>query len=65
MAGGIGAVYTRRWVVELVLDVAGYTVDRPILDKVLCEPSCGHGFFLAVIAERLAEAAITSNRTSA
>lgn len=64
MAGGIGAVYTRRWMVELVLDVAGYTVDKPILDKVLCEPSCGHGSFLAVIAERVAKVAISSNRIS-
>lgn len=64
MAEGIGTVYTRRWVVELVLDVAGYTVDRPILDKVLCEPSCGRGSFLAVIAERIAEAAIASGRTT-
>lgn len=61
---GIGAVYTRRWMVELVLDVAGYTVEAPILDRVLCEPSCGHGSFLAVIAERIAKAAIASNRTS-
>lgn len=48
-----GAVFTKRVVVEFILDLAGYTIDRPLHRFRLLEPSFGDGSFLLVIAERL------------
>lgn len=48
-----GEVFTRRWVVDLILDLAGYTPDRDLACEVLIEPSCGTGAFLVPIVERL------------
>lgn len=50
-----GVVYTKRWVVEWILDMAGYRAGTGLADKLVVEPSCGCGAFLTVIAERLAE----------
>jgi methylase of polypeptide subunit release factors len=52
-----GEVFTRRWVVELILDLVGYTSDRDLGRQVLVEPSCGTGAFLVPVAERLIESA--------
>jgi len=46
-------VYTKAWVVDLVLDVAGYSPDSNLVDAVAVEPSCGSGEFLAAMAGRL------------
>ncbi len=54
-----GEVFTRRWVVELILDLVGYTADRDLGRQVLVEPSCGTGAFLVPVAERLIESATT------
>lgn len=54
-----GEVFTRRWVVELILDLVGYTPDRDLGRQVLVEPSCGTGAFLVPVAERLIESAAT------
>ena len=54
-----GEVFTRRWVVELILDLVGYTPDRDLGRQVLVEPSCGTGAFLVPVAERLIESAVT------
>ncbi|MGF1642541.1 MAG: Eco57I restriction-modification methylase domain-containing protein [Thiotrichales bacterium] len=48
-----GAVFTRREVVDFILDLAGYTVDRPLHEKRLLEPSFGGGDFLVPIIGRL------------
>lgn len=48
-----GAVFTRREVVEFILDLAGYTADQPLHEKRLLEPSFGGGDFLLPIIERL------------
>ena len=48
-----GAVYTKRWVVELLLDLAGYTSDKNLVDAVAVEPSAGEGAFVGPMAERL------------
>jgi adenine-specific DNA-methyltransferase len=48
-----GEVFTRRWVVEVLLDLAEYTVDRPLYDMHLVEPSCGSGAFLIPAVDRL------------
>lgn len=50
-----GVVYTKRWVVDMVLDLAGYISGTGIVDKVIIEPSCGCGAFMEAIAERLAD----------
>jgi adenine-specific DNA-methyltransferase len=39
-------VFTRRWVVEVLLNLTGYTVDRDLGSLHLVEPSCGSGAFL-------------------
>lgn len=53
-----GEVFTHRWVVELILDLVGYTADRDLASKVLVEPSCGTGAFLIPIVDRLIESGI-------
>ena len=49
----MGAVYTKRWVVELLLDLAGYTVGRNLAKKRAVEPAAGDGAFLGPMVERL------------
>ncbi len=58
-----GVVYTKRWIVELILDVAGYTVDKPLYDQCVCEPSCGEGAFLIPIVERLVRSCSNAGRS--
>lgn len=48
-----GAIFTRRWVVDLILDLAGYTPDRDLVEALAIEPSCGDGVFVTAMAERL------------
>jgi hypothetical protein len=51
-----GAVFTRREVVDFILDLAGYTADKPLHRARLLEPSMGHGDFLTPAIDRLLEA---------
>ncbi|WP_292254889.1 Eco57I restriction-modification methylase domain-containing protein [Marinospirillum sp.] len=51
-----GAVFTRREVVDFILDLAGYTEDQPLHEKRLLEPSFGGGDFLLPIIKRLLSA---------
>ncbi|MDA1349725.1 MAG: hypothetical protein O3A47_12815 [Chloroflexi bacterium] len=48
-----GVVLTKPHVVSLILDLAGYTVDRDLTRISLLEPSCGEGAFLVPAVERL------------
>jgi len=48
-----GAVFTRREVVDFILDLVGYTKDQPLYKMRLLEPSFGAGDFLIPIIERL------------
>jgi adenine-specific DNA-methyltransferase len=50
-----GVVYTKRWVVELLLDLAGYTAGANLVDAVAVEPAAGEGAFLVPMIERLAD----------
>lgn len=50
-----GVVYTQPWLVELVLDLAGYLPERPLARLVALEPSAGDGAFLQAIVRRLVE----------
>lgn len=52
-----GAVFTRREVVEFILDLAGYTPDKPLHCMRLLEPSFGGGEFLLAAVRRLMAAA--------
>ena len=54
-----GAVYTRREVVEAILDLVGFTVEEHLWKMTILEPCCGKGDFLIPILERL----IASYRT--
>ena len=36
-----GVVYTRPWVADLVLDLAGYDLEENLVDVIAVEPSCG------------------------
>jgi adenine-specific DNA-methyltransferase len=58
---GLGAVFTRRWIVELVLDLAGYTVDADLAAATAIEPACGHGAFVEVMVERLLDSCAAHN----
>jgi hypothetical protein len=48
-----GEVFTRDWVVELILDLIGYTPDKDLCGTRLVEPACGGGAFLGAIASRV------------
>ncbi len=48
-----GAIYTRQEVVAFILDLIGYTPDKPLHTLPLLEPSFGDGDFLFPAIERL------------
>jgi hypothetical protein len=48
-----GVVYTKRWVVELLLDLAGYRSEINLVDALAIEPAAGDGAFLGPMVERL------------
>lgn len=56
--GEHGEVFTRRWVVEMILDLADYRVERDLAKLRLVEPACGSGAFLEVVVERLVRSAV-------
>ena len=51
-----GAIYTKREVVEFMLDLAGYQQDKPLHRMRLLEPSFGGGEFLLAAVARLISA---------
>jgi adenine-specific DNA-methyltransferase len=52
-----GVVLTKPHVVDLILDLAKYTLDRPLPSLRLLEPACGTGAFLVPATQRLLAAA--------
>ena len=58
----LGEVFTRRWVVGLILDLAGYTADLDLGALCAVEPSCGEGAFLGPMTDRLLVSAARRNR---
>lgn len=48
-----GVVYTKPWVVELILDLAGYRTSLDLADLHVVEPSAGEGAFLIPMIRRL------------
>lgn len=59
-----GVVFTKDWVVDFVLDIAGYTVNHDLLSGCIVEPSCGDGAFLNRIAARLCKRAVREDALS-
>jgi adenine-specific DNA-methyltransferase len=50
-----GEIFTRPWVVDLILDLAGYTADRDLAALRAVEPACGSGAFVVPMARRVSE----------
>ncbi|MEU8052213.1 Eco57I restriction-modification methylase domain-containing protein [Micromonospora haikouensis] len=48
-----GEVFTRQWVVDLILDLAGYQPDLDLASLAAIEPACGTGAFLGPMVARL------------
>ena len=48
-----GVVYTRPWVVDLILDLAGYRPEDDLAAHYAVEPSVGNGAFLVPMVRRL------------
>lgn len=66
--GGVeerGAIYTRREVVDFVLDLVGYSCDKPLLGLKLLEPSFGAGDFLVPAVDRLLSVWLASGNANA
>lgn len=59
-----GAVFTRQAVVDFMLDLIGYTVDKPLWKQRLLEPSFGGGRFVFSAVNRLIASWRTSNTAS-
>lgn len=57
-----GTVYTRDWVVDLILDLAGYTADKDLCRMKAVEPSCGMGAFAKRMVARILESCTLHNR---
>ncbi|MGH3545251.1 MAG: Eco57I restriction-modification methylase domain-containing protein [Mycobacteriales bacterium] len=60
-----GEVFTRRWVVDTLLDLTGYTVNRDLGALTLVEPAAGSGAFLLPVVERLLDSADLQGRPAA
>jgi len=58
-----GAVFTRPEVVAAILDLSGYTAERPLHQIRLLEPSCGEGDFVVTAIDRLLAAYVRAGGT--
>jgi hypothetical protein len=54
----LGAIFTRREVVEFMLDLASYRTEEDLTRASLLEPSCGQGDFLLIAVERLLDSTL-------
>ncbi len=59
-----GEVFTRRRVVDTILDLVGYTPNRDLANLTIVEPSVGVGAFLAGIVDRLVRSVSRRGRTA-
>lgn len=48
-----GCIYTKQWVVDMMLDLCGYTSENNLSSMTIVEPSCGEGSFVIEIVDRL------------
>ncbi len=51
--GSHGEIFTREWIVDVILDMVGYKQDDDLATKTIVEPACGTGAFLRPIVARL------------
>ncbi|HET9131290.1 MAG TPA: Eco57I restriction-modification methylase domain-containing protein, partial [Terriglobia bacterium] len=58
-----GIVYTKRWVVDLLLDLVDYCPEKDLASTLAIEPAAGDGAFLGPMVERLVESCRNHNRT--
>ena len=58
-----GVVFTRTWVVDLMLDLVGYEPSADLGAHTIVEPGCGDGVFLSRIIPRLLSSAKTHGRS--
>lgn len=49
----LGEVFTRDWVVDLILDAVGYESELDLSSRLAVEPACGSGAFLVPMVRRL------------
>lgn len=59
----IGAVYTKPWAVDLILDLAGYVPARDLGALRAVEPAAGEGAFLTAMVRRLGESCRRNGRS--
>lgn len=64
-AGEHGEVFTREWIVDLILDLVGYTAERDLARLVAVEPACGTGAFLGPLVRRLSASCRAHGRSLA
>jgi len=57
-----GEMFTRRWVVEMILDLCGYMSTRDLAAMRLVDPACGDGAFVLPVLDRLIESCQISGR---
>ncbi|MGH6647544.1 Eco57I restriction-modification methylase domain-containing protein [Aquabacterium sp.] len=60
-----GAIFTKKEVVNFILDLTGYTSDLPLHELTVLEPSFGEGDFLFPMIDRLLEAWRSSGSSNA
>ena len=58
-----GAIFTRREVVNFILDLVGYRADAELTQMRVLEPSFGEGDFLAVAVDRLLQSYFAGDGT--
>lgn len=61
-SSNLGEVFTRRWVVELILDLVGYVDTADLASMAAVEPACGQGAFVVPMVERLLRSCGTHGR---
>lgn len=59
--GRHGQVFTKPHIVDLILDLCGYTSDRDLSQLRLLDPGCGDGAFVCEAARRLLDSMPPSN----
>lgn len=58
-----GVIYTKPWVVDLILDLVNYRPEYDLASRYVVEPSAGEGAFLVPIVRRLLESIELHGRT--
>ncbi len=58
-----GEVFTRQWVVDLILHLVGYDASKDLSGTVLVEPACGAGAFLGPVVSRLSASCARHGRS--